>query len=180
MCDAAGRFADGRQAASLDQHSFQKVAIIFKKIIIKYTNCRYIPQLGDHIVGVVTSRVGELYKVDIGSADQAYVSFPSALSVIFRLPDQFPLVRRRHEAEQTESGRGRRALRADREGLEASRARAQLCRCRTQVQGNGQTRGWIRFQSIFFFLILLFYFNLTLQRFQRTTLAVCCVPPAVC
>ena len=131
----------------------------------------------------MTSRVGELYKVDIGSADQAYVSLlPSALSIVlhfFCLPDQFPLVRRRHEAEQTESGRGRRALRADREGLEASRARAQLCRRRTQVQGNGQTRGWIRFQSIFF-LILLFYFNLTLQRFQRTTLAVCCVPPAVC
>ena len=126
----------------------------FKKIIIKYTNCRYIPQLGDHIVGVVTSRVGELYKVDIGSADQAYVSLlPSALSIVlhfFCLPDQFPLVRRRHEAEQTESGRGRRALRADRESLEASRARAQLCRRRTQVQGNGQTRGWIRFQSIFF------------------------------
>ncbi|PAV84283.1 hypothetical protein WR25_16863 [Diploscapter pachys] len=38
---------------------------------------RYIPQLGDHVVGVVTSRAGELYKVDIGSADQAYISFLS-------------------------------------------------------------------------------------------------------
>ena len=73
---------DDKQQAWISIHS-KRLQLFLKKIIIKYTNCRYIPQLGDHIVGVVTSRVGELYKVDIGSADQAYVSLPSsALSLI--------------------------------------------------------------------------------------------------
>lgn len=38
---------------------------------------RYIPQKGDRVIGIVTSAHGETFKIDIGSADIAFISFLS-------------------------------------------------------------------------------------------------------
>lgn len=37
----------------------------------------YIPQAGDRVLGTIVTRVGDYYRVDIGSADLALLSFLS-------------------------------------------------------------------------------------------------------
>ena len=38
-------------------------------------NFRYIPQEGDLVLGIVSGKQGDIFKIDIGSADLASVSF---------------------------------------------------------------------------------------------------------
>uniref|UniRef100_A0A8D8YF86 Ribosomal RNA-processing protein 40 n=2 Tax=Cacopsylla melanoneura TaxID=428564 RepID=A0A8D8YF86_9HEMI len=42
---------------------------------VDYVQRRYVPTRGDTVIGVVTSRSGENYRVDIGSADSAVLSY---------------------------------------------------------------------------------------------------------
>ncbi|EJW69889.1 hypothetical protein WUBG_19201 [Wuchereria bancrofti] len=46
---------------------------------------RYIPQKGDRVIGIVTSTHGETFKIDIGSADIAFISFLSFEGLIAHL-----------------------------------------------------------------------------------------------
>ena len=52
----------------------------YKKPDTFWVDCyqkRYVPYKGENVVGVITGRQGDVYKVDIGSSDQAFLSYLS-------------------------------------------------------------------------------------------------------
>ncbi|XP_014231623.1 exosome complex component RRP40 [Trichogramma pretiosum] len=55
-----------------------KAGILKKRLAIYYVDChqkRYIPSQGENVVGVVTQKAGDLYKVDIGASEPAVLSY---------------------------------------------------------------------------------------------------------
>lgn len=45
---------------------------MYSNIIISY---RYVPNRGEHVVGIVTQKGGDIFKVDIGASEQASLSY---------------------------------------------------------------------------------------------------------
>lgn len=52
--------------------NFLEAVIIFLNLTL-----RYIPRAGDRVLGTVTNRLGDYFRVDIGSADLALLNFLS-------------------------------------------------------------------------------------------------------
>lgn len=43
--------------------------------IFFYFTCRYVPNRGENVIGIVTQKSGDLFKVDIGASEQATLSY---------------------------------------------------------------------------------------------------------
>lgn len=48
--------------------------LLYKLIVIYF---RYFPQTGDKVIGIVTQKIGDCWKVDIGGIEKAEIDFMS-------------------------------------------------------------------------------------------------------